>query len=46
MMTSRRTRESYPPSISVVIPTFNRPDELRLCLQGLASQTIPRERST
>ena len=30
------------PLISVVVPTFERPEELRLCLDGFASQTAPR----
>jgi glycosyltransferase involved in cell wall biosynthesis len=30
------------PLISVVIPTYNRPEELRSCLRGLASQTAAR----
>src|SRR5271165_26164 len=29
------------PAISVIIPAFNRPSELRLCLEGFASQTTP-----
>jgi glycosyltransferase involved in cell wall biosynthesis len=29
------------PAISVVIPTFNRPHELRLCLEGFTQQTVP-----
>lgn len=29
--------------ISVVIPTYNRPAELRACLAGFAAQTVPRE---
>jgi glycosyltransferase involved in cell wall biosynthesis len=35
---------SLGPEISVIIPTLNRPRELRLCLEGLAAQTAPRER--
>jgi len=31
------------PLISVIIPTLNRPDELRMCLEGLARQTATRE---
>ena len=31
------------PAISVVIPTFNRHDELRLCLEGFGQQTIPQD---
>ena len=29
--------------ISVIIPTRDRPEELRLCLEGFAGQTVPRE---
>src|SRR5258708_3222370 len=29
--------------ISVVIPTYNRPTELRVCLDGFAAQSAPRE---
>lgn len=29
--------------ISTIVPTYNRPRELRLCLQGFAVQTAPRE---
>ena len=29
--------------ISVVVPTYNRPRELRLCLEGFAAQTAPRD---
>ena len=32
------------PLISVIIPTYNRSRELRLCLEGFANQTAPRER--
>lgn len=32
------------PTISVVIPTYNRPDELRLCLDGFAQQTVPKNK--
>ena len=32
------------PFISVVVPTFNRPKELRNCLGALASQTYPKSR--
>lgn len=28
----------------MVIPTFNRPDELRLCLDGFARQTVPKNK--
>ena len=31
------------PLISVIIPTYNRSRELRLCLEGFANQTAPRE---
>jgi glycosyltransferase involved in cell wall biosynthesis len=34
---------SAPPLISVVIPTFNRTAELRLCLEGFSQQTAPRD---
>jgi glycosyltransferase involved in cell wall biosynthesis len=29
--------------ISAIVPTYNRPRELRLCLEGFAAQTAPRE---
>src|ERR1019366_1520200 len=29
--------------ISAIIPTYNRPTELRSCLEGFAAQTAPRE---
>ncbi len=29
--------------ISVIVPTYNRPRELRLCLEGFAAQTAPQE---
>jgi glycosyltransferase involved in cell wall biosynthesis len=32
------------PLITVIIPTYNRSRELRLCLEGFANQTTPRER--
>jgi glycosyltransferase involved in cell wall biosynthesis len=35
---------SNTPAISVVIPTFNRPDELRLCLESFGQQTIKQDR--
>jgi glycosyltransferase involved in cell wall biosynthesis len=31
------------PRISIIIPTLNRPHELRLCLEGLVAQTAPRD---
>lgn len=31
----------YPLQLSVVIPTYNRPESLRECLRGLAKQTLP-----
>jgi glycosyltransferase involved in cell wall biosynthesis len=31
------------PVISVVIPTFNRPEELRLCLEGFRQQTVKQD---
>jgi glycosyltransferase involved in cell wall biosynthesis len=34
---------SRAPEISVVIPTFNRPDELRVCLEGFALQAAKPE---
>ena len=30
-----------PPSVSVIIPTYNRPTALRNCLSALARQTLP-----
>ena len=35
---------STPPQISVIIPTYNRPDELRLCLEGFCQQTVDAEK--
>ncbi len=32
------------PQISVIIPTLNRPEPLRICLEALAGQTYPRDR--
>jgi len=31
------------PELSVVIPAYNRPNELRLCLEGFSRQTSPRD---
>lgn len=31
------------PFVSAIIPTLNRPRELRLCLEGFAHQAVPRE---
>ena len=36
-----RPNESTSPNISVVIPTFNRKETLRLCLSALGFQTLP-----
>lgn len=33
-----------PPSCSVIVPTRNRPEQLRLCLEGLSELDYPRER--
>ena len=30
------------PSISVIVPTYNRPDRVRACVRALAAQTLPR----
>src|SRR5947207_4983137 len=40
-MTATASRER--PQLSIVIPTFNRPDELQLCLEGFARQTASTE---
>jgi glycosyltransferase involved in cell wall biosynthesis len=32
------------PLLSVIVPTLNRPEELRMCLDGFALQTAPRDR--
>jgi Glycosyl transferase family 2 len=34
-----------PPPATIVVPTFNRPDDLDLCLQCLAAQTYPNVRA-
>jgi glycosyltransferase involved in cell wall biosynthesis len=34
---------SRPPQLSVIIPAFNRPRELQLCLEGFAKQTCSKE---
>ena len=33
-----------PPLVSVIIPVYNDPEHLRLCLQALAQQTYPQDR--
>jgi GT2 family glycosyltransferase/glycosyltransferase involved in cell wall biosynthesis/SAM-dependent methyltransferase len=37
-------QKEKPPEISVIIPTFNREDILRLCLSALAFQSLPADR--
>jgi GT2 family glycosyltransferase len=36
--------EKSPPFISVIIPTYERPDDLSRCLRALAAQDYPRDR--
>jgi glycosyltransferase involved in cell wall biosynthesis len=38
-----RPSNSIVPTISVVVPTFGRPESLARCLAALAAQTLPRE---
>ncbi len=44
MRRPRRSRAGAEPEISVVIPTRDRPRELRACLEGYARQTVGRAR--
>ena len=37
----RRALLASPPDVTVVVPVANRPDLLRLCLEGLAGQSYP-----
>ncbi|MGQ9684104.1 MAG: glycosyltransferase [Anaerolineae bacterium] len=42
---SERTAVSAPwPEVSVIVPTYNRPQALRECLEALAAQTYPKQR--
>src|SRR6478609_10401785 len=37
---TRAMSEAPPPSVDVVVATFNRPDNVRICLEHLAKQTL------
>lgn len=39
-----RTRSNTTPSVSVVVPTFNRPEALAACVQAIVRQDYPRDR--
>jgi GT2 family glycosyltransferase/SAM-dependent methyltransferase/glycosyltransferase involved in cell wall biosynthesis len=42
--TGKKLPEKKPPEISIVIPTYNRGETLRLCLSALAFQSLPADR--